>query len=477
MIVVAETGQPCRNGSVTLEDDGFSLRGVTDEGGEVLIRGVLPRSYEVRARCEDHYPEAEYPPLEVGEEGVELEGLSWRVHQGLAIRGEVVDAMGSPVADAGVQVQAKGDADDPRGQRTSTWDVDSDDDGQFEARGLLPGEYELSVWSRDFPGVEEPVRVELSEAADAEGVRLVLAASGTLKGASADEHGAGMPGVMVTASGLESWRQDNTAYTNDDGSFEFERLRVGKFRVSAQIDWSQQLRAPGTSDDDLQGEVVEVAAGRDARVDLVIESRNEQIRGRVVDSSGAPIGDAFVDATRLSDSAAAKASTQRWSVRWGWDRQPVLSEPDGSFTLEGLAEGKYMIRAYREGGGEAIAEDVRAGASNVVLTVVDTGVIAGRVVLAGGGSPDRFSINLLERTQVLMRGDTFFRTEGVFAMRELPPAPTRSPRAHPRARRRPRSPSAPAKRSARSSSSWCPRSPSRGGWSTRSAASRCRGCA
>lgn len=418
-VVVAETGSACTQGSVTLDLDGLTVRGSTDEHGAVLLRGVLPGTYEVEVACADYHAEPEYADLVV--EDASLDGLEWSVHTGLAIRGDVVDSKGTPVPDVRVRVRAKGDADDPRGQRTSSWGVNTEDDGRFEARGLLPGTYELEIWAQDYPGMEEPESVELGEAADVEGVRLVLSGSGSLRGSVRDEHGAAMPGVMVRATGLgERWR-GQTTHTGDDGSFTFERLGVGEVRVQAQIDWSQQLRAPGTSDDDLQGELVAIVDGGEARVDLVIESQDGQIRGRVVDSTGAPVGDAFVDATRLSDSAAANASTQRWAVRWGWDRQPVLSEPDGSFAIAGLADGDYMVRAYREGGGEAIVEDVAVGSSNVVLTVVDTGVIAGTVRLAGGGNPERFSISLLERSQVLMRNDDFFRTKGGFAMRELPP--------------------------------------------------------
>jgi hypothetical protein len=61
-------------------------------------------------------------------------------------------------------------------------------------------------------------------------------------------------------------------------------------------------------------------------------------------------------------------------VRWGWDRKPVLSDQDGNFEL---GEGQYIVRAYREGGGEGLLEHVAAGSTGVLLTIGDTGQIAG----------------------------------------------------------------------------------------------------
>ncbi|KIG13085.1 hypothetical protein DB30_00550 [Enhygromyxa salina] len=419
-IVIAETGQPCPEGRVSLEAKELRQTGPVDAQGGVLVRALLPGEYEVQIRCDGYTPEESYEPIVVADQ--DLVDFEWRVHTGLAIRGVVVDSNGNGLPHVNVRGRPKPKpGEDPRGQRTSSWGSETEADGAFELRGLLAGNYELTVGGADYPGLDEPEIVELGEAADLEGVRLVLPATGRLVGIVRDESGVGVAGVSVSVNPVDSWSRE-TARTGDDGRFVFERLLTGSARVRAQIDWFSDLRAPGTSDDDVQGEVVEIVQGRDAEIELVVEGRDGTISGQVVDSDGAPVTDAFIDATRVSDSAAAGSSRSRGSLRWGWDRKPVLSDHDGGFELRELSEGTYMLRAYRKGGGEAIVEGVELGSSGVVLTIVETGQIAGKVVFADGQiSPERFEVQVTNKAAALSRGDAFFRTQGAFAMRELPP--------------------------------------------------------
>jgi protocatechuate 3,4-dioxygenase beta subunit len=266
----------------------------------------------------------------------------------------------------------------------------------------------------------EPVVVELGDGADVEGVRLVMPATGRLHGIVRDEAGSAVPGVSVSAALTDAWSSP-AVQTNDDGRFAFEHLRAGTYRITVQLGWLDPLRAPETTDDDVQGEVVEVAEGQTAEVELVVERRSGIIRGRVLDSDGGPVRDAFVDASRMSDSAASNTTQSRMWMQWGWDRKPVLTDHDGSFELRELAHGDYLVRAYREGGGEALLEGVAVGTSDAVLTIVETGRIAGKVITVAGDSPTRFSVNATDRNGGLSRSDRFFRTDGAFSLSDLPP--------------------------------------------------------
>lgn len=418
-VVIVETQTPCSEGRVTLVRDDQRFVGAVDEHGEALVRAVLPGEYQVQVRCTDQVPEPEYEPIVVTDQS--HVGLEWKVHTGLAIRGMVVDSNAAPVVGIRVHASPKLASADPRGQQTSSMAAATQSDGSFDLRGLLPGSYELDVWSDKHPKLAKPELVTLGEAG-LDGVRLVLPATGRLVGIVRDEDGVAVPGVTVHASSLarNGWRA-SSARTGDDGRFELAQLETGSFRVHAQIKWNDSMRAPGTTDDDIQGEVVEIVAGGETEVELIVESRTLGIRGRVVDSNGAPVSDAFVDASRMSDSAAFESASNLQAVRWGWDRKPVLSDHDGNFEISGLSEGDYVARAYREGGGEGLLEHVAAGSTGIVLTIVDTGHLAGRVVFADGGSPDRFEISVVDAAQGLRRGDDFFRTDGRFAIRELPP--------------------------------------------------------
>ncbi|PRQ03191.1 carboxypeptidase regulatory-like domain-containing protein [Enhygromyxa salina] len=419
-VVIAETGAPCTDGSVRLDAKDLRQSSPIDEQGGVVVRALLPGEYEVEIRCDGYMTEPRYEPIIITDQN--LIEVEWRVHTGLAIRGVVVDSNGDALANIHVRAAPKlKPGADPRGQQTSSWGRQTEADGSFELQGLLPGSYELTAASADYPGLDEPLLVELSEAADLEGVRLELPATGRLVGIVRDEAGAGVAGISVSVRGIDS-HSSETTQTGDDGRFVFERLRPGGARVRAHGGWFEDMRAPGSSDDDVQGEVVDIAEGHEAEVELVVETRNGTISGRVVDGDGGPVTDAFIDATRISDSAAAGASSARGSLRWGWGRKPMLSDHDGAFELRDLSEGSYMLRAYRKGGGEAIVEDVEVGASGVVLTIVETGQIAGKVVFAGGQtSPERFEVRVVDKAAAFTRRDSFFRSQGVFAMRELPP--------------------------------------------------------
>ena len=77
------------------------------------------------------------------------------------------------------------------------------------------------------------------------------------------------------------------------------------------------MRAPGTSDDDLQGERVVVVEGEVASLDLVVEVATGVITGVVEDEAGGPVADAFVEVNRESErSGAARVGPgRRWSRR------------------------------------------------------------------------------------------------------------------------------------------------------------------
>lgn len=389
------------------------LSGRPDPDGSISIDGVLPGTYKPSVRCQNLLEKDEYEPVVVADKDVT--GLVWTVSAGSAIDGDVVDASGTPVEDA--QVSARVVGGDPRGQRSWGWD-DSDSQGQFEMKGLVAGSYELEVQSADHPQPKETTKIEVKEGETAH-AHLVVDTGGTIAGNVVDESGAAVSGVRVRAVGERwgSWR--SYAITADDGSFEITGAPVGQLRVVAQRGWSNQLRAPGKTDDDVQGKQVKVRPGQVARVRLVVESESHGISGKVVDASGKLVTDAFVMAQRESDAAGARRSNARRSVRWGWDRQPVLTDTDGSFQLEHLTNGTYTVRAYRRGGGEAFAEGV-ATDSQVTLTIENTGTISGTVSLVGGGNPDEFTIGVVDRKSGFRRDEHFFRTGGRWVMRELP---------------------------------------------------------
>ncbi|MBA3546823.1 MAG: carboxypeptidase regulatory-like domain-containing protein [Nannocystis sp.] len=417
-IITAE-GKACDSGWLSLKDHANSrdARAQIEADGLVRARGLLPGEFQVTIRCSGKISAERYERVTITDKSVE--GLRWEVTEGRAIRGVVIGAGDKGVDGIDVRAVAKADPSKPRAQQTSSYSGRSDAGGRFELAGLLPGEYEvvLSAWSQPRAVPEKPTAVKLSADRDVEDLRITLPASGELKGTLRDPQGRPVNDAEVS---LFDGKRGQSAKVADDGSFRFESVAPGEYRARATRNWNA-MRAPGTSDDDVQGEKVSIKAGGVETVKLVVAGGAEKIAGVVRDEGGGPVADAFIEATLESDSAAAASSGAARDGRWGsfFGGTPNLSDPDGRFALKELAPGKYTLRAHRKGGGEAILEHVEAG-SDVVLTIAATGRLSGTVALRDAGAPEDFTISVEDEKTGFRRNDSFFRTGGAWSLAELP---------------------------------------------------------
>lgn len=417
--VLIDAKTPCSQATVSLQgkENKDERRGSAKghDDGSILIQGVLPGTYEVTVSCDGFVSEDTYPDLVVAD--ASLEGQTWTVHAGQTIRGVVLDAEGRPVEGASVSARGKATTD-PRARLGRGWAERTEPDGSFVVEGLLPGTYELRPSHADHPSPHDPLEVEVPAGQDIADITLTLLAAGEIQGIVRDEKGVAVAGVSVQ---LDGPRWSNST-TNDEGRFVMSAIVVGEHRITAQRGWSETMRAPGASDDDEAGKRVEVRAGETTEVELVVESQNGRITGRVVGEGGEPVADAFVEAVRESDSATKSEGGDRASARWGsWSRQPTLTDEDGRFELTELAEqGVYTVYANRKGGGEALGEHVKAG-SDVELAIGETGVLAGVVQIEGGGTPQRFRIIASARVAGVYESDSFLRTDGKWRLTNLPP--------------------------------------------------------
>lgn len=415
--IASEDGASCERGDVSLSDraQGRNAWGQPEADGVVRMRGMLPGEYKVEVSCEGYVSAERYERVTVVDKSVS--GVKWTVTSGQAIRGVVVDGGGKPVARVQVSASAKPDPSQPRAQQTSSWGGETDAQGRFELKGLLAGDYELSLYTWNEPRATppKPTAVTLPRGQDVEGLRIELPATGEVRGVVRDPKGQAVAKAAVSLNGVTS----QYASAADDGSFHFAHVGAGEYRVMARIG-GETMRAPGTGDDDVQGEKIEVRSGKTETVKLVVEGASGRITGVVRDEDGGPVADAFVESSRESDSAAVSAGRAMRRARWSrfWEK-PHLTDADGRFTLDALAPGKHTIRAHRQGGGEANLEHVEVG-GDVVLMIASAGKMSGTVSVRGGEAPPEFSVQIVDESTGYQRRDSFFRTRGAWSLADVP---------------------------------------------------------
>jgi uncharacterized GH25 family protein len=415
-VVIAGSGERCANGGAVLEDPDRErfVELETERDGWRVADSVRPGTYRARVHCTGYLPRGSYPPVVVGNDDVT--GLVWEVDAGARIRGKVVTRSGEPVDDA--EVHANG-IETSHARDEQLWRITrSQRDGRFELDGLKPATYRLTPHSDRGVAPADGFVVTVAAAATVER-DLVLDDGGTLLGTVVDSAGAPVPGVRIFATDTHRAFGGNVV-SDLDGAFSIEGLAPGAYRLSSMRDRAAALRKVSSTDSGTQREAITVRAGQTATARLVVDSGTGTINGTVVDASGKPVSDAFVASAR-EDDGPGSASSQIASTRneWWTGARPVLTSTEGRFQLARLAPGNYTLRAYRKGGGEAIAEHVAVG-STTRLQITPTGSIEGNVRRKAGSPPQDLQISLQDRRTHFTRTENFYRTDGHFMMADLP---------------------------------------------------------
>ncbi len=249
------------------------------------------------------------------------------LERGARVAGTVVDPTGAPVANASIRLNIETRlAAGALMSRQSKVEHQSQSDaaGRFRFERASPGILRLSARADGWIGAELS-GLEMPPGGELVGLRLVLERGATVTGQVLDAEGQPAAGVSVrvlepaAASRLPGVM---SARTGADGSYVLEEVPPGLRIVVAERKGSEKAARE-----------IQVTAGVNL-LDLRLARAGVRVSGRVVDASGSPVPGAIVE---LLDET---------EVRSGPAGQ---SGEDGGFVLDGVRDGRYLLRASAAG--------------------------------------------------------------------------------------------------------------------------------
>lgn len=395
-VVDKATGEPCKGGQVTITDpkqNEFS-QALIEPDGWARMASVIPGDYHVEVSCKDHVDRDDYPNIVLKDR--DSPPLRWEVDRGASVRVEVVDGQGRPVTRASVNAFATG----PEGSSGAADHAEAD--GTFLLSGLKPGGYHVSVHATLGGRGDKEITTSLGRE---ERLRIELPSSGTIEGVVEDKAHRPVANVQVIATGPGR----AGARSLEDGTFSLTGLPSGEYEVRAH-ERAPRLGLP--AEDGPRVVKVTVVAPDRAKAKVTVEGRDGTIEGRVTDGADRPVTDAFIDFVL----AAGNAGVPRYV---GSNRAPVITDTDGRFSIDGLADGAYNLRAYRKGGGEANADQVKVGTRDLALKI-GAGASIGGTLTARGAPVERFTLSVRDQKTSFNRGEFFFHARGAFSLHDLP---------------------------------------------------------
>jgi len=308
------------------------------------------------------------------------------------IAGHVSDAEGTPVVGAQIDLVVE--------LPSKLYYVHSDENGQFFIDGLSPGKFPLLVTAAGYAqSLVYPVPLDEPDLA------ITLQRNVVIRGHVLElDSGRPVPGATVTiathdrpdhtvpsdisylADRFDGVRQDvvgmESATTDGNGVFELANIEPGHVRLKAE----RAGFAAAVGDEFL------VAPGQDVEDAMILMGRGATVEGVVYSTRGEPVGGASILVVESGipgeDPEAAQGRlVEATNMGEGGRDIRAISDVDGRFVVEGLADGGYWIRAIAADYAYSTITDVSISGGNpekgVELVVDPGGTVEGHVRQGG----------------------------------------------------------------------------------------------
>jgi protocatechuate 3,4-dioxygenase beta subunit len=364
-------------------DAGPSTR--TGEDGRFVLEDLDPGRWVVWADARDRAPGSSTSSGD--EPGRRVDDLVLELGEGATISGVVLsDAEREPVPGATVRLDEVGTSPmESRGRRSGMrrlfapppgeeerpenpeLSTITDSRGRFTLRGVAAGRRLVTASLPGFP--EAQTSVTAPEAGEVSGVELLLPSGGAIAGTITDSRGADRAASAMVLASLESqgFMPSGTAQADGSGAYRIDGLLPGRYRVMVvQPPRGGATAGPrGMEMSPPQQTMVEV--GKTATVDFHLGG-GVAVHGTVT-QGGQPVAGADIDFSPENSPFGGRSST--------------TTAEDGTYRIDGLAAGPYLVRVERTPLHATIPET----ADYELNLELPTGVLAGKVVDVATGAP------------------------------------------------------------------------------------------
>ncbi|MBN2309067.1 MAG: carboxypeptidase regulatory-like domain-containing protein [Candidatus Hydrogenedentes bacterium] len=321
----------------------------TDADGYFEFLNVEPGQYCVKAESPSEGAGASNPFTAAA--GADVTGLVVVLEPGRRFSGTVVNARGEPVKGALVVLSPTGGNDMtsqfitqmlPTGLQKTAGSAVSGQDGTFTIPQVAPGAYQLAATHPDYArAVDSAVRIQPGR--DTAGYRIVLPAAGKAKGryVVGGVPQAGVAVMLIGPAGIQF------ATTDSAGHFEVTGLAPGSYLVNP-LDVTQ-LMYRGDLDlqsIDIQPQVIDVAEGLTTDIDLGA-TQGVPVSGTLYAEHLDSLTMVLLRKPGGPDfQSISPENITQWIDAIRYLGGQTLVNPDGSFSLDNVAPGDYLLEVY-----------------------------------------------------------------------------------------------------------------------------------
>lgn len=397
----SDTGVPLKGVEVTLTPSpptpgdrfypGGSRAGTSSADGTFLVRGLKEGNHTVTLAARG-YLRRTLPDLPVS---VSSPRLDFTLEPGYTLSGKVLDPDDQPVPGARVRVDLRPLSDRHRSQLSET-KATTDEKGHYQIEGLAPGYPYRILAAHKGHALGWTGNVEVGPEAESREVHIHLRRGRSVRGRVLDEQGRALPDAQVASrvipcgdsmspevtvlSGVEFSRTT----TDERGEYHIRNLAGHCYTVEAEAEGllpgSLEVRHGDWGSDERSAE----------DVDLHLR-RPREVRGRVLDDRGVPVANVFVKAD--------------------WQPKHDVTDPDGVFSVGGLAAGQHTLTASREGYQDAVFTTL-VPCDDITLTLERSAVVTGRIRVPGQPGRVRVRVRVFGESG-RERGTTAWAGDGV----------------------------------------------------------------